>query len=76
VDLLGAAPNWQRAARLSRSRIADALKRARRRDVGVKAEQTQALLRADHLNQPPELVAAYAATTVAVAVIIAFTVRC
>ena len=73
LDLLGAAPDPQRAARLSRSRIAGALKRARRRDVEVKAERIQALLRADHLNQPPELVAAYAATTVAVAVIIAFT---
>ena len=42
----------------------------------VKAERIQALLRADHLNQPPELVAAHAATTAAaVAVITAFTAR-
>jgi hypothetical protein len=76
LDLLGAAPDPQRAARLSRSRIAGALKRARRRDVEVKAERIQALLRADHLNQPPELVAAYAATTAAaVAVITAFTTQ-
>jgi hypothetical protein len=76
LDLLGAAPDPQRAARLSRSRIAGALKRARRRDVEAKAERSQALLRADHLNQPPELVAAYAATTAAtVAVITAFTTQ-
>jgi hypothetical protein len=76
LDLLGAAPDPQRAARLSRSRIAGALKRARRRDVEVKAERIQALLRADHLNQPPELVAAYAATTAAaVAVITAFSTQ-
>jgi hypothetical protein len=44
--------------------------------VEVRAEQIQALLRADNLNQPPELVAAYTATTVAaVAVINAFTTQ-
>lgn len=76
LDLLGAAPDPQRAARLSRSRIAGALKRARRRDVEAKAERIQTLLRADHLAQPPELVAAYAATTAAtVAVITAFTTQ-
>jgi len=72
LDLLGAAPDPQRAARLSRSRIVGALKRARRRDVEAKAERIQTLLRAEQLTQPPELVAAYAATvSAAVAVIIA-----
>ena len=62
LDLLGAAPDPEQAARLSRSRIAGALKRARRRDVEVKAETIQAVLRSPRLSQPPELVAAYAAT--------------
>jgi hypothetical protein len=76
LELLGAAPDPQRAARLSRSRIGGALKRARRRDVEAKAERIQTLLRAEHLTQPAELVAAYAATTAAaVAVIIAFTTQ-
>lgn len=44
-ELLGAALDPQRAARLCRSRIAGALKRARRRDVEVKAERIQTALR-------------------------------
>ena len=76
LDLLGAAPDPQRAARLSRSRIAGALNRARRRDVEAKAEKIQSLLRSEQLTQPPELVAAYAAATAAtVAVITAFTAQ-
>jgi hypothetical protein len=76
LDLLGAAPDPQRAARLSRSRIAGALTRARRRDVAAKAEKIQAILRSEHLTQPPDLVAAYAAATAAtVAVITAFTAQ-
>jgi hypothetical protein len=70
LDLLGAAPDPQRAARLSRSRIAAALKRARRRDVEAKAEKIQTLLRAEQLAQPPELVAAYAATVQAAVAVI------
>ncbi|MDY7091140.1 MAG: IS110 family transposase [Actinomycetota bacterium] len=76
LDLLGAAPDPQRAAGLSRSRIAGALKRARRRDVAAKAEKIQTILRGEHLTQPPELVVAYAATTAAViAVITALTTQ-
>jgi hypothetical protein len=76
LDLLDAAPDPQRAARLSRSRIAGALKRARRRDVEAKAEQIQMLLRAEQLAQPPALVAAYAATVQAtVAVIAVFNIQ-
>jgi transposase len=76
LELLGAAPDPQQAAGLSRSRIGGALKRARRRDVEAKAERIQTVLRADHLTQPPELVAAYAATTAAtVAVITAFSTQ-
>jgi hypothetical protein len=76
LDLLGAAPDPQRAARLSRSRIAGALKRARRRDVEAKAEKIQTILRSEQLTQPPELVAAFGAATAAtVAVITAFTAQ-
>lgn len=60
LDLLGAVPDPARAARLSRSRIAGALKRARRRDVEAKAERIQTTLRGEQLPQPAELVAAYA----------------
>ena len=76
LDLLGAAPDPQRAARLSRARITAALRRARRRDIELKTERIQALLRAEQLSQPPALVAAYAATVQAtVAVITAFTAQ-
>jgi transposase len=60
LELLGAAPDPARAARLSRSRIGGALKRARRRDVEAKAERIQTVLRAPQLPLAPELVAAYA----------------
>ena len=41
LELLGAAPDPDRAARLSRSRIAAALRRARRRDVEARAERSR-----------------------------------
>jgi transposase len=62
LELLTAAPDPDRAARLSRSRIAGALKRARRRDVDAKAETIQTVLRSRQLTQPAELTGAYAAT--------------
>ncbi|MCA1696127.1 MAG: IS110 family transposase [Actinobacteria bacterium] len=62
LELLATAPDPVRAARLSRSKIAAALKRARRRDVEVKAEMIQAALRSTQLAQPAELTGAYAAT--------------
>ena len=71
LELLGAAPDPERAARLSRSRIAGALKRARRRDVDAKAERIQAVLRAEQLTQPPQLVAGYAAGVRATVAVIA-----
>ena len=70
LELLSAAPDPDRAARLSRSRIAGALKRARRRDVEAKAERIQTELRSSQLSQPGELVAAYAATVAALAAVI------
>jgi transposase/transposase IS116/IS110/IS902 family protein len=62
LELLAAAPDPDRAARLSRSKIAAALKRARRRDVEGKAEAIQAVLRSAQLRQPAELTGAYAVT--------------
>jgi transposase len=73
LELLAAAPDPVAAARLSRSRIAGALKRSRRRDVGDKAQRIQAVLRGEQLTLAPALVEAYAATTrAAVAVITVF----
>jgi transposase len=62
LELLAAAPDPGRAARLSRSKIAAALKRARRRDLEAKAETIQTALRSAQLTQPAELTGAYAAT--------------
>lgn len=63
LELLGRAPDPATAARLSRSQIRAALTRARRRDPDTKAAALQAVLRAEHLEQPPVVAAAYAATT-------------
>ena len=52
VELLGRAPSPTAAARLSRSKIAAACTRARRRDVDARAAQDQELLRAPALRQP------------------------
>ena len=62
LELLGVAPDPESAARLTRSRIAAALKQARRRDVTGKAENIQTVLRAQALRQPAVLAGAYAAT--------------
>ncbi|HEU0086655.1 MAG TPA: IS110 family transposase [Pseudonocardiaceae bacterium] len=73
LELLGAAPDPDSAARLSRSRIGAALKWARRRDAQTKAERIQAVLRSEQLTQPPPLAGAYALTVrAAVALIVAF----
>ena len=71
LELLAAAPDPDRAARLSRSRIAGALKRSRRRDIELKAAAIQAALRSEQLTQPAELTGAYAATVVASVAVIA-----
>jgi transposase len=62
LELLGKAPDPDRAARLSQAQISGALKRARRRGVQAKAVVIQEALRAAHLGQPPAVAAAYAAT--------------
>ncbi len=62
LELLGRAPDPASAARLSRSQITAALKRARRRQAEDKAAAIAAALRTAHLAQPPAVAAAYAAT--------------
>jgi transposase len=62
LELLGRAPDPARGARLSRSQITAALKRARRRRAEDKAATIAAALRTVHLAQPPAVAAAYAAT--------------
>ena len=71
LELLAKAPDPVSAARLSRSQITAALKRARRRDVEVKAIRIQEALRAPQLGQPPAVTAAYAATVRALAAVLA-----
>ncbi len=60
LELLAKAPDPASAARLSTAQISVALKRARRRDIAVKAATIQAVLRAQHLGQPALITAAYA----------------
>src|SRR6266545_3020692 len=61
LELLGRAPDADRAAALSRSQIAAALRRARRRGVEAKAAAMQEVLRTAQLCQPGPVQAAYAA---------------
>jgi hypothetical protein len=60
-ELLGRAPDPDRAAALSRSQIVAALRRAHRRGVEAKAARLQELLRTPQLRQPPAVQTAYAA---------------
>jgi transposase len=61
LELLGRAPDPDRAARLSRSQIVAALRRARRRGLEAKSVHLQELLRTPQLRQPPAVQTAYAA---------------
>ncbi|MET8312431.1 IS110 family transposase [Micromonospora sp. NPDC005173] len=61
LAVLAAAPDPDRAARLSTARISTALRKANRRDVAVKALQVQTVLRAPALRQPPAVQQAFAA---------------
>lgn len=61
LELLSAAPDPGQARALSRSKIAAMLRRAGRREVEVKAEKIQAVLRAPALHQPDPIQRAYAA---------------
>jgi transposase len=71
LELLAKAADPVSAARLSRSQIAAALKRARRRNVEAKAVRIQTALRAAHLGQPPTVTTAYAATVRALTAVLA-----
>jgi transposase len=62
LELLGKAPDPERARRLTRAQVSAALKRARRRDIPGKASAILAALRSEQLGQPAALTAAYAAT--------------
>ena len=64
LELLGRAPDPDRAARLSRAQLAGALRRAKRRNPDAKAVQLQAVLRAPALRQPAAVQQAYAAVVV------------
>jgi transposase len=62
LELVSKAPDPVAAARLTRTQIIAALRRARRRNLAERAEQIQAALRTEQLTQPPAITAAYAAT--------------
>jgi hypothetical protein len=61
LELLDRAPDPDRAARLSRTTIVAALRRAGRRDIDAKATEIQQTLRAGQLRQPGPVQNAYAA---------------
>jgi transposase len=61
LAVLAAAPDPDRAARLSTARIGTALRKANRRDVPTKAHEIAAILRAPWLRQPAAVQAAFAA---------------
>ena len=60
LELLAAAPDPDRAARLSKTRIAAALTRANRRNVQARAAEIHTALRAAELRQPAAVQAAFA----------------
>ncbi len=62
LELLGKAPDPERARKLTRAQVSAALKRARRRHIPDKATAILAALRSEQLGQPAALTAAYAAT--------------
>jgi transposase len=61
LELLGKAADPATAARLTRTQITAALRRARRRHVDQRAEQIRTALRDEQLTQPPIVTTAYAA---------------
>src|SRR4051794_66818 len=62
LELLSKAADPTTAARLTRTQIIAALRRAGRRNLADRAEQIQAALRTEQLTQPPAVAAAYAVT--------------
>ena len=71
VELLAAAPDPDRAGRLTRRRITAALKRANRRNVEARAAEIQQILGAEQLRRSAPVEAAYAAIVASQAAIIA-----
>ena len=71
LELLAAAPDPDAAARLSRARIAAALRRANRRNVEDRASEIRQILRAEELRRAPSVQAAYAAIVASQARIVA-----
>jgi hypothetical protein len=65
LQLLGRAPDPDRAGRLSVAQISAALRRAHRRDIAAKAARIQQLFRAPQLRQPATVQLAYAAIVIA-----------
>jgi transposase len=61
LELLGKAPDPDRASRLSRAQIAGALTRARRRDIERRTGKIQAVLRGEQLTRGPVFTASSAA---------------
>ncbi len=70
LELLGKAPDPERAAALTRAQVSAALKRARRHHIADKTDAILAALRGEQLGQPPALTAAYAATVRALIAVI------
>ena len=71
LELLARAPGPDKAARLTKSRIIAALRRAHRRHVETKATELAAILSEDQLRQPPAIQSAYAAVVTSEVAIIA-----
>lgn len=71
LELLAKAPDPASAARLTSSQISTALKRARRRTIADKAARIQAALRAEQLDRPAVVTAAYSASTRALVAVLA-----
>jgi transposase len=61
LELLGRAPDPDRAARLTRAQITAALRRAHRRNLEARTTQLHDILGAEQLTQPPTVASAYAA---------------
>jgi transposase len=70
LELLGKAPDPQRARKLTRAQVSAAMKRARRRNIPDKAGAVLAALRGEHLGQPAVLAAAHAAAVRALIAVI------
>jgi len=76
LELLARAPGPDKAARLTKSRIAAAFTRAHRRDVASKTTELAAILREAQLRQPPAIQSAYEAVVSSeVAIITALTTQ-